>query len=112
MKEFNKPVSFVQHEYRYLHDVEASHGRLAAILEGLGIAAGAALGVAATGSIYGGALGAEAAQAAEGQIFYKTIGSAPPTATPTPIRIPTSPSLSAAISPMWSVSSATRFPTD
>ena len=49
MNEMNKPMQFVQHEYRYLHDVEARHGQLAAVLEGLGIAAGAGLGFVASG---------------------------------------------------------------
>lgn len=66
----NKPMQFAQHEYRYLHDVEARHGMLAALGEGLGIAAGAVLGTLG-GGFYGGVLGAEAATALEGQLFYK-----------------------------------------
>ena len=67
----NKPMQLVQHEYRYLHDVEATHGMSAALLEGLGIAGGAALGAMATGSFYGADLGAETAGGIEGQLFYK-----------------------------------------
>lgn len=66
----NKPLQIVQHEYRYLHDVEARHGMGAATLEGLGIAAGAAVGFAGGGG-YGAVLGAEAATGVEGQLFYK-----------------------------------------
>jgi hypothetical protein len=64
-------MKLVQHEYRYLHDVEATHGPFAALLEGIGIAGGAAAGLAATGSFYGADLGAEAATGIEGQLFYK-----------------------------------------
>src|ERR1035437_6142872 len=60
MKVLNAPLAQVQHEYRYLHDVEAKHGMNAAVLEGIGLAAGAA-----------GELGAEAAGGIEGQLFYK-----------------------------------------
>ena len=83
----NAPLNYVQHEYRYLHDVVARHGALAGALEGLGIAAGAiALGVAtggigdvALGGALGGALGAgsgavlggEAAAGIEGKVAYK-----------------------------------------
>ena len=67
----NKPMQIVQHEYRYLHDVEATHGMTAALLEGLGIAVGAAGGLATTGSFYGADLGAEAATGIESQLFYK-----------------------------------------
>ena len=49
MKVANKPLATVQHEYRYLHDVEASHGRMAAVEEGLGLAAGAIVGGVITG---------------------------------------------------------------
>jgi len=66
----NKPMQIVQHEYRYLHDVEATHGPMAALLEGIGIAAGAVGGTLATGSLYGGVLGAEAATGVESQLFY------------------------------------------
>lgn len=65
----NKPMQFVQHEYRYLHDVEARHGALAALGEGVFIAAGAALGTLG-GGFYGGVLGAEAVTALEGQLSY------------------------------------------
>ena len=66
----NKPLSWVQHEYRYLHDVEARHGAMAAISEGIGIAAGGVAGGLAAGPA-GIALGAEAATGLEGQMFYK-----------------------------------------
>ena len=66
----NKPLQIVQHEYRYLHDVEASHGMLAAISEGLGIAAGAVVGGLATGGA-GVGLGAAIAGGLEGQAFYR-----------------------------------------
>jgi len=71
MKVLNAPLAQVQHEYRYLHDVEALHGMGAAVFEGLGLALGAAGGVALTGSLYGGELGAEVAGGIEGQVFYK-----------------------------------------
>lgn len=67
----NAPMRVVQHEYRYLHDVEARHGITAALLEGLGIAAGAAAGFVGTGSVYGAELGAEGATGLESQMFYK-----------------------------------------
>jgi len=67
----NAPLRQVQHEYRYLHDVEATHGMMAATLEGIGLAAGAAAGFAGTGSLYGAELGAEVAGGIEGQVFYK-----------------------------------------
>jgi hypothetical protein len=66
----NKPMQLVQHEYRYLHDVEATHGPEAAMLEGIGIAAGAVAGGLATGSFYGAELGAEGATGIESQLFY------------------------------------------
>lgn len=69
-KVLNAPMAQVQHEYRYLHDVEARHGQLAALSEGIGIAGGAALGFAG-GGVYGAELGAEGATALEGQFFYK-----------------------------------------
>lgn len=69
-KVLNAPMAQVQHEYRYLHDVEARHGPLAALSEGIGIASGAALGFAG-GGVYGAELGAEGATALEGQFFYK-----------------------------------------
>ena len=68
-KTLNAPMAYVQHEYRYLHDVEARHGQLAALAEGLGLAAGAAVGFAG-GGVYGAELGAEAAGAIEGQVAY------------------------------------------
>lgn len=66
----NKPLQFVQHEYRYLHDVEASHGMLPAIAEGLGIAAGATAGFFG-GGVEGAVLGGEAVAGIEGQVFYR-----------------------------------------
>ncbi len=70
MQVLNTPLQVAQHEYRYLHDVEARHGIGAALMEGIGIAGGAALGTLA-GGVYGGVLGAEAAAGIEGQVFYK-----------------------------------------
>lgn len=69
-KILSAPLNFVQHEYRYLHDVEASHGMLPAILEGLGVAAGAAGGFLA-GGVPGAEMGAEAVTGLEGQVFYR-----------------------------------------
>lgn len=54
----NAPLETVQHTYRYLHDVEARHGATAAILEGLGIATGVAVGSLLTGGLGDLALGA------------------------------------------------------
>ena len=72
MQTMNKPMSVVQHEYRYLHDVEAVHGRVAALKEGLGLAAGAIVGGAVSGfNPYAMALGAEAAGYLEGQVTYQ-----------------------------------------
>lgn len=65
----NAPLNFVQHEYRYLHDVEATHGAFAAILEGLGVAAGA-VGGGLLGGPEGVVLGGEAAAGIEGQLAY------------------------------------------
>lgn len=75
-KVLNKPLSIVQHEYRYLHDVEAVHGMGAAFVEGIGLAAGAAVGgIAGTfaggNTLEGAALGAEGAGYLEGQSRYK-----------------------------------------
>lgn len=69
-KLLNTPLSIAEHEYRYLHDVEARHGTLPALLEGLGIAAGAGAGFLG-GGIYGAGLGAETAAGLEGQVFYR-----------------------------------------
>lgn len=66
----NKPLELVQHEYRYLHDVEARHGPMIALLESLGIAAGAVVG-AYGGGFYGAEMGAEAAAGLESQVFYR-----------------------------------------
>ncbi len=66
----NDGLSTVQQEYRYLHDVEARHGRGAALEEGLGLLAGGAIGTIldpGEGTI----LGAEAAVRLEGAISYK-----------------------------------------
>jgi hypothetical protein len=69
----NKPLQEVQHEYRYLHDVEARHGPLAAMLEGLGIAGGAALGsfLPGFGTAAGAAIGGELAGEALGHLAYR-----------------------------------------
>lgn len=69
-KVLNAPLAQVQHEYRYLHDVEARHGAMAAVMEGLGVAAGAGIGAIAGGG-YGAVLGGEIAAGIEGQFFYK-----------------------------------------
>lgn len=72
----------VQHTYRALHDVEARHGPIAGLLEGLGIAAGAAAAVVAaipTGgtslAAFGGAtaaiLGGEATADVANRVFYQ-----------------------------------------
>lgn len=72
MNVMNKPLSIVQHEYRYLHDVEATHGMSAALLEGLAIAgAGVAGAVATGGNIYAGVAASEVAAGAMGQIAYR-----------------------------------------
>lgn len=66
----NVPLRTVQQEYRYFHDVEALHGRTAAIEEGLGLLAGAAVGTViepGEGTI----LGADAAGWIEGHVAYK-----------------------------------------
>lgn len=68
----NKPMQTVQHEYRYLRDVEAKHGIVAGVGEGLGVAAGATLGGIATGGAGGAVLGGEAAARLEGQFLYHT----------------------------------------
>jgi hypothetical protein len=65
----NDGLSTVQQEWRYLHDVEARHGRGAALEEGLGILLGAAAGTVldpGEGTI----LGAEGAARLEGAITY------------------------------------------
>ena len=66
----NDGLSTVQHEYRYLHDVEARHGMTAAVMEGAGILAGGALGTIADPGA-GTVLGMEAAAGIEGQLAYK-----------------------------------------
>lgn len=65
----NKPLSVVQHEYRYLHDVEATHGLLAAIAASVPLAAGT-IGGAIVGGGYGAILGGEAAVGLEGQYLF------------------------------------------
>jgi hypothetical protein len=65
----NKPLTVVQHEYRYLSDVEATHGLLAAIAATVPLAAGAVAGGIAAGP-QGAILGAETATAAEGQVMF------------------------------------------
>jgi hypothetical protein len=66
----NDPLSTVQHEYRYLHDVEARHGLTAAVIEGAGLLGGAAIGTVIDPG-EGTVLGAEAAGWIEGQVSYK-----------------------------------------
>ena len=72
----NKPLSIVQHEYRYLHDVEARHGLGVAVLEGAGLAVGATVGgvlgtIAGGNTVEGATLGAEGAGYLEGKVAYK-----------------------------------------
>ena len=66
----NAPLKTVEQEYRYLHDVEALHGRGAAVEEGLGLLAGAAIGTVADPG-EGTILGADAAGWIEGHVAYK-----------------------------------------
>ena len=68
----NDGLSTVQHEYRYLHAVEATHGMTAAVMEGAGILAGAAAGTVLDPG-EGTVLGAEAATYVEGQLAYKKL---------------------------------------
>ncbi len=65
----NKPLQLIQHEYRYLHDIEARHGPLAALEAGVFITAGAVGGTLIAGPA-GTALGAEAGALVSGQGFY------------------------------------------
>lgn len=65
----NAPLQYVQHEYRYLHDVEARYGLGAAVVDGLGLAAGAGAGFLAGGPS-GAVLGAEGATALEARVFH------------------------------------------
>lgn len=51
IKAVNMPLQAVQHEWRYLHDVEARHGLLAALGEGLVIVGAAAAGAVLTGGV-------------------------------------------------------------
>lgn len=68
----NKPLAQVQHEYRYLHDVAATHGAGAALLEGLAIAGAGVAGTVATGgNIYAGELAGEATAGVLSQIAYR-----------------------------------------
>lgn len=66
----NDGLSTVQHEYRYLHDVEARHGMTAAVMEGAGILVGGVAGTLADPGA-GTLLGMEAATGLEGQVAYK-----------------------------------------
>ena len=68
----NDGLSTVQHEYRYLHAVEATHGRTAAVMEGAGILAGMVAGTLVDPG-EGTVLGAEAATYLEGQFAYKNL---------------------------------------
>src|ERR1700744_5988274 len=63
----NDGLSTVQHEYKFLHDVEARHGMTAAIMEGAGILAGAAAGTVIEPGA-GTVLGAEAAAGVGGPL--------------------------------------------
>lgn len=69
LRALNAPLKYVQHEYRYIHDVEAQHGPLAAVAELTGTAAGAAIGAVIAGP-GGVALGGEAATALLGRLTY------------------------------------------
>lgn len=66
----NDGLSTVQHEYRYLHDVEARHGMTAAAMEGAGILAGGIAGTILDPGA-GTVLGMEAVAGLEGQVAYK-----------------------------------------
>ena len=66
----NVPLKTAQQEYRYLHDVEARHGRTAAIMEGLGLLAGATVGGVAAGP-EGVVAGGDIAGWIEGHVAYK-----------------------------------------
>jgi hypothetical protein len=68
--ELNKPLQVVQHEWRYLHDVEARHGYMAALSEGLAIAGGAVAGGVVAGPD-GAILGGEGTAAVLGQVLYQ-----------------------------------------
>lgn len=68
-KVLNKPLSVVQHEYRYLHDVEARHGLTAALAEGLVIASGTVAGGLVAGPD-GAILGGEGATYIMGHVAY------------------------------------------
>ena len=66
----NVPLRTVQQEYRYLHDVEARHGMTAALYEGVGLLAGAAVGTVVDPG-EGTIMGADAAAWIEGHLAYK-----------------------------------------
>lgn len=66
----NDGLATVQHEYRYLHDVEARHGMTAAVMLGAGMLAGAAAGTVVDPG-EGTVLGAEGAAYLEAQVEYK-----------------------------------------
>lgn len=67
----NKPLSEVQHEYRYLHDVEATHGPGAAVLAGALMAIPGIAGAAVGRSPEVGILAAEATGELEDRLLYK-----------------------------------------
>lgn len=64
------PLREVQHQYRYLHDVEARHGPIYAVLAALPFAAGAGVG-GYYGGYQGGKLGAEAVGLVSSHLLYK-----------------------------------------
>ena len=66
----NVGLATVQQEYRYLHDVEARHGLMAALGEGAGILAGGVAG-GMVGGFEGAVLGSEGVARLEGAMFYK-----------------------------------------
>lgn len=51
LQALSKPLESVQHEYRYIKDVYHHHGAVPALAEGLRLAGGAAVGVAAAGAV-------------------------------------------------------------
>lgn len=64
------PLREIQHQYRYLHDVEARHGPLAALLQGLPMAVGGVVG-GMVGGAQGVALGAELVGGIEARLTHQ-----------------------------------------
>lgn len=65
----NQPLAVVQHEYRYLHDVQETHGLLAAIAASVPLAIGT-VGGGLVGGGAGAVLGGEAAVGLESQVMF------------------------------------------